>query len=264
MKTQIRSALLIGLAALVGLAGCDQTAKQAEEARKKGNVAYKKEAWAEAAAAYDESLKLDPKQEKLWQKKAFAHAKAKQMDEAVASLEKTLEFKTEPAEKAEVYRNIGNMFVQMGPVERAEPYFLKALEIDPKDESAISWLAEMFSQLGGARAQAAPAEPAHLDKAIAYYDQWIKMNPVATTAFLNKRIALIKYTDYLKAQKDKAEADAITNKADPAAVAEAKARAEAAQAKFDELKAVFEENNKGLAVAAKQNPIQPPGAAAKK
>lgn len=264
MKKSIRAVALGTALALAGLTGCDQTAKVAEEHRRKGNELYKKEQWQAATAEFQLSLNADPKQEKLWQKKAMAHAKAKEMDAAVESLKKTLEFKTEPAEKSEVYRNIGNMFLQMGPIDRAEGYFLEALKVHPKDEAALSWLAEMFSQLGGARAQAAPPVPEHLEKAIAYYDQWIGMNPVATTAYLNKRIALIKYSDYWKAQKDRADADAIINKKDKVKVAEAQARAADAQAKFDDLKVKFEENNKGLAAAAKANPIQPPAQNAKK
>jgi len=251
MNVKANALAIFGLCAALGLAGCDQSAKQAQEHRKKGNELYKQEQWQAAAAEFDLSLQADPKQEKLWMKKAVAHAKARQMDLATDSMLKTLEFKTEPAQKGEVYRNIGNMFLQQGPAENAEKYFLEALKIDPKDEAALSWLGEMFSQLGGARAMAAPAVPAHLDKAVSYYDQAIAVNPSSPNAYLNKRIALTKYLEHLRLEKEAADQEALESKDDKEKAAAAQARSQELATQYEQLKVKFDENNTKLGEVSK-------------
>ncbi len=242
MKLKANGLALFGLCAALLLAGCDRTAKVAQEHRKKGNELYKAEKWQEAAAEFDLSLQADPKQEKLLMKKAVAHAKAKQMDLATETMLKTLEFKGDDKAKGEVYRNIGNMYLQSGPVDKAETYFLEALKVDPKDEAALSWLGEMFSQLGGARAQAAKAVPEHLEKAISYYDQAIAVNPASPNAYLNKRIALTKYLEFLRLEKEVADKEAEEFKKDKEKAAAAQARSQELATRYETLKVTFDEN----------------------
>jgi len=183
-------ALVAGLA-LIALTGCKQD--PAVQHRSQGDALFRKGKFSEAAAEYGLSLQADPKQEKLWEKKAYAHMQAKELDQADEAYLKKLDGVTDPDAKAEIYRNLANAYLKPGPLQRSEKYFLEALKLNPKDETALSWLGEIYSQLGGARKAADPAVPMHLEKAIGYYDQWLAVNPKALFAYVNKRIALAKW-----------------------------------------------------------------------
>jgi tetratricopeptide (TPR) repeat protein len=231
---------LVFAAAVLGLAvlACNKPPDPAAIHREKGDELFEKGQWKAAAAEYALSLEADPKQDKIWERKAFAHLKDNDRAEAVASLLKTGEHMTEAKDKAELYRKIAGIYVEYGPVEMAEKYFLEALKVDPKDEASLAWLGEIFSQLGGARKTEAVAVPAQLQKAIGYYDQAIAINPNAQIPYVNKRIALIKLANYEKKEKEVAEKEAQSPslRKDHAKVAELKAKAEQHQARFDDYK----------------------------
>lgn len=204
--------------------------------RNKGYALANEEKWPEALAEYELSLAADPKQEKLWEQKAFALLKTGKKDEAAQALLKTLEFKQEPKDKIAVYRNVAGMYLQAHAPVKAEQYFQEALKLDPNDVESMVWLGEISSQLGGARAMEAPAIPEHLDKALSYYAKATELNADNPTPLLNSRIALIKYIDYHRKQKEAADAEAAANAKDKVKLADAQARSADAQAKIDALK----------------------------
>jgi tetratricopeptide (TPR) repeat protein len=255
MKRFIQTVVVVSLAAF-GTVGCDQSAKIAKEHRIKANKAFKAQNWSEATKEFEESLKADPNQETLWQKKAQAHMKLSQTDQAVAAMKKTLEFASDTPAKVTVYRNIASLFLENGPIEQAEQYYLEALKLDPKDEASVGWLGQMFSQLGGAQSTDAKANPEYLTKALSYYDQAIALNPSNRNAYLNKRIAMTKWAVHEQQEKDAAdkEASALPKKTpeDKAKIAEVQAKAAQHQAKADELRAMIEENTKKLSEMQKQ------------
>lgn len=256
-----RVGLMLAALALVGATACEKGEPEAVTVpRGKGNELLNANKYAEAAEQYALSLQADPKQEKVWERKAFCHMKAGDMDKAEESLLKLLEFRTEPAQRLEVYRNIASMYLQPGASnsEKAEKYFLEALKLKSDDEASMGWVAEIHAQRGGARNMNAPAVPAELDIALGYYDKLIEMKPNVPDMLFNKRIALIRYMDYEKKAKDAAEQEAKDNAKDATKVAEAKAKADAAQAKFDELKGKMD------AVTAKLVEINKAAKAAKK
>jgi tetratricopeptide (TPR) repeat protein len=229
----------VGLTLVAAFIGCKED--PAEAHRLKGNELFKKEQWAKAAEEYRLSLQADPKQEKLWDRVALAHVNAGQRDQAAQALLETLEFKSDPQQKAEVYRNIAGMLLQGPKPFEAEQYFIEAVKLDPKDDSSLLWLAEMESQRGGARnMQAAPVRE-HLDKAIAYYDQVINAKPEALVAYVNKRIALLKMLNEEKKQKQTAESVLAAYRKDAQKKQEALTRATEHQARIDELQAKVDE-----------------------
>jgi tetratricopeptide (TPR) repeat protein len=252
MKRLGRIGLVLGVLALGGTVGCKNEAEEAAKANRiKGSDHMSKKEWKEAAEAYALSLQADPKQEKVWEKKAYAHMQIGQMKEASESVLKIMEMKTTPAEKAEVYRTLASMYMQGGTTEDAEKYFNEALKLEPKDEASLGWIAEIYAQRGGARSMAAPIVKADLEKALSYYDQVVAINPMSANTYLNKRVVMFRLMEYEKQQKELALSEAAENAKDKAIVAEATARAEEHQKRIDEYQAQATEVTKKFSEAQK-------------
>ncbi|MDY7231373.1 tetratricopeptide repeat protein [Hyalangium rubrum] len=243
--------LLLGMLTLSGTMACEDPPDPAKIHRVKGSDHLSKKEFKQAAAEYELSLQADPKQEKVWEKKAFAHMQVGETDRALESLNKLLEFKTDPVAKAEVYSSLASLHMTSGRAAEAEGFFNEVLKLNPKDETALGWLAEIYAQRGGARSMAAPLVDEHLQKALGYYDQVIAINPNSANTYLNKRVVMTKYMEHERVQKDVADLEARENvkKADKAA--EAKARSEQHAARYEEFKSKIMELNQKFAEAQK-------------
>ncbi|MFP2926561.1 tetratricopeptide repeat protein [Pyxidicoccus sp. 3LG] len=243
--------LMLGVLAL-GPVGCtDEKAEAAKTHRIKGTDHLSKKEFKEAAAEYALSLQADPKQEKVWEKKAFAHLQAGQMKEAEEAVLKIMEMKTTPAEKAEQYRTLASMHMQAGTTDDAEKNFNEALKIEPKDETSLGWIAEIYAQRGGARSMTAPIVKADLEKSLSYYDQVIAINPNSAPTYLNKRVVMGRLMEYERQQKEMALSEATENAKDKTIVDEANARAAEHQKRMDEYQAQFAEMTKKFSEAQK-------------
>jgi tetratricopeptide (TPR) repeat protein len=242
---------VLGVLTLTAATGCEEKPEPAKIHRVKGSDHLSKKEWKEAAAAYELSLQADPKQDKVWEKKAFAHMQMGETDKAAESLLKLMEFKTEPAQKAELYRGLASLHMTGGQSDKAEQYFNEALKLEPKDEASLGWLAEIYSQRGGARSMAAAPNEEALQKSLEYYDQVIAINPNSANTYLNKRIVMAKYMEHEKQQKDVAELEVKENAKNATKAAEARARAEKHQARMEEFKKQFDELSQKFSAAAK-------------
>jgi tetratricopeptide (TPR) repeat protein len=252
MKRLGKVGLVLGVLALGGVAGCkDEKAEAAKAHRITGSDHMSKKEWKEAAAAYALSLEADPKQEKVWEKKAFAHMQLGQMAEASAAVLKIMDLKTAPAEKAEVYRTLASMQMQGGTTEEAEKYFNEALKLEPKDEASLGWIAEIYAQRGGARSMAAPIVKADLEKSLNYYDQVLAINVNSANTYLNKRVVMSRLAEYERQQQEMALSEAAENAKDKAIVDEANARAAEHQKRIDEFQAQIVEMTKKFSEATK-------------
>lgn len=251
MNTLGKLGLVIGVLTLGGTTACEEPPDPAKIHRVKGSDHLSKKEWKPAIEAYELSLQADPKQDKVWEKKAFAHMQLGETDKAAEALQKLLEFKTEPKDKADLYRSLASLYMQGQQTDKAEQFFNEALKIEPKDEASLGWLAEIYSQRGGARSMAAPIVDEALQKSIAYYDQVIALNPNSANTYLNKRIVMAKYMEHERQQKQVAEIEAQENAKNKAKAAEAMARAVQHQTKLDELKVQFDELTKKFAEATK-------------
>jgi tetratricopeptide (TPR) repeat protein len=208
--------------------------------RDKGDELFEKEQWTAAADEYELSLQADPKQDKLWERKAAAYLKAGKVDDAAASLVKMADSAETPAARAEIYRKVAGLYLEQRKPDEAEKYFLQALKADPTDADALAWLGEIASTRGGARAGQLVAVPAHLEKAVAYYDQAIALNPNAPLPYVNKRIALFKYMGYEQQQQAQAEQELRVTRG-KAKIEEAKAKVAQHEAHAAELKRQIDE-----------------------
>ena len=231
---------------LLSLSACKD--EPFDVARVKGSELLTKNDFAGAAEQYEKSLELKPDQDvKVWDRAAFANMKAGKYDRAAELLEKSLDRRPEQAAKSECLRNIAGMYMQQaGDSTNAEKYFQKAVVLDPKDEQALSWLAEISSQRGGARQQTAEAQPEHLKIALERYDAVIAVNPNKPDTYINKRIVLVKYIEHLKKQKLSILADAENQKADKEAYADMQQQAVDTQTRIDELMGLLDATTKKL------------------
>lgn len=244
-RTARRLASLLALAVVAAACTKDDPA---EPHRKKGNVLFKKNEYAAAAAEYDEAVKLAEKPSvKDYETAAFAWTKASDYDKAAERLVKSRELKDDAAGKLETTMSIAGMYLQSAnDLDKAEQFFTEAFTLDPKNESALSWLAEIASRRGGARAINAMAVPGQLDVALERYDRLIAMNAAAPAHYINKRIVLMKYIDHLGRAKAASEKDAEANASDKTVQQDFLDQAAKFQARADELKAQLDETTKKL------------------
>ncbi|WP_342381965.1 tetratricopeptide repeat protein [Myxococcus stipitatus] len=259
MKRLARVGLVFGVLALGGTGvGCaDKENEAAKQHRIKASNHMAKKEYKEAAEAYALSLQADPKQEKVWEKKAFAHIELGEIDKASEAVLKLLEFKTTPAEKAEIYRTLASIYMKGGTLDDAEKYFNEALKLEPKDEASLGWIAEIYAQRGGARSMAAPIVKADLEKSLSYYDQVIAINPNSANTYLNKRVVMGRLMEYERQQMEMAKSEAVENAKDPKVVEEANARAaehlkqmEAYNSQFADMTKKFSEAQKATKAQA--------------
>jgi len=235
-----KSAMILAALAASGLLACKKPDPAAEH-RDKGDELLAKDELEAAAAEYGLSLAADPKQEKLWEKRAAVLMSAGKIDQAAESLLKLLDFATSPKEKSETYRKVANIYLQAKKPDEAEKYFLEALKVDPTDADSLSWLGEIASTRGGARAAQLRAQPVFLEKAVAYYDQAIAIDPSAPVPYVNKRIALFKYYSHEMRLKKEAEQDLQAAGRNRAKAQEAKAQIAQHEAKAADLKRQIDE-----------------------
>lgn len=233
--------------ALLSLTACKDP-EPFDVARVKGSELLTKNDFQGAATEYEKSLELKPDQDaKVWDRAAFANMKAGKFDRAAELLEKSLERRPEKTAKLDTLRNIAGMYLQQaGDSANAEKYFQKAVALEPKDEQALGWLAEISSQRGGARQQTAEAQPEHLKIALERYDAVLAINPNKPDAYVNKRIVLVKYIEFLKKQKLSILADADSQKADKEAFEDMQQQATDTQTRIDELMGLLEATTKKL------------------
>jgi tetratricopeptide (TPR) repeat protein len=250
MNRLARVLLVAGALSLAATTGCKKPPSPAAIHDEAGDDFVRNNQWKEAAAEYGKSLEADPKQEKVIEKKAYAHREAGDLDEADATILKMLEFKPDVAGKAEIYRNLANMYLQKADAEKAEKYFNEAVKLDPNDDVSLGWLAEIYAQRGGARDMKAAAVPEHLEKALAYYDKIIAIKPDLPGTYVNKRIVMFKYIAQEKLAKETAEAE--KGNSDKAKAEAAKADVAKHQAHIDDLTKQIEELNKRFAEAQKK------------
>ncbi|HMJ53746.1 MAG TPA: hypothetical protein VK540_16790 [Polyangiaceae bacterium] len=258
---RIRKFVLLGAAALALATGCKPD--PATEHREKAINFSNQSQWKEAIEEYALSLQADPKQEKLWEEKAYAHMQLQENEPFEAAMVKLAELKQDNLKKAEIYRNIGGVFVQKGLGDEAEKNFMKAAALNPKDDQSLGWIAEIWAQRGGARAMGVPAKPEALDKALEYTDKVIALKPDETAGYINKRIALIKYIDYWQQQKAKSDAEAMSER-NKEKRKELLAKGDQFLPQIDKYKKMLDETSAKLAEAAKKPQPAPAGAPAAK
>jgi tetratricopeptide (TPR) repeat protein len=288
MKKLGKVGLVLGVLTLTGTMACSEKPDPAKEARAKATNHLNKKEFKLAVEQYELAAKADPTSEKTWKEKAFAHQQigehdkaaealvkyveitkdpnvkkdeiyrviadefrqAGMPDEAEKALMKVMETKQTTEEKAELYRIIADTFLKSGNLDQAEARFNEALKLNPKDEASLGWLAAIYSKRGGTESKDAPAVPEHLDKALAYLDQVIALNPDYPFTYINKRIVMAKYMMHEQQQMKIAELEVKEargkKKKDEAMakLAEHQKKAEEYQAQFQELTAKFTEAQK--------------------
>lgn len=248
MKRFVQTAVLLAALGIAGMSslGCEPEPDPAQIHRQAGDLSLRNGQWADAAREYGESLAVAPAQEKVWERKAFAHMNAGELDAAEAALLRTLDFRAEPASKAEVYRNLAGMFLQKEAPQRAEKYFALAAAADPRDALSLQWLAEISSQRGGARDGRAPLVAEELNKALGYYDQALAVRPDDTALHIGKRIVLAKFLEDERLRLQEADKLLLSAGRSRRVAEAARAAVEEHRTKLLDYKRRFDEATQGL------------------
>lgn len=258
MKLSSKVFWVFGVLALLGAPACKKDPTPAEIHKEAGDEFLRNNEFAKAAEEYGKSIEADPKQEKLYENKAFCHMNAGDMDSAEATILKTLQFKPDDAAKAAVYYNLAGIYMSKNDMDKAEKNFEKTIELNPKDDQALTWMGEIWSKRGGARDMKAAPVPAALEKAIAYYDKAIEAKPEIPGPYVNKRIAMGKLMESERLAKEAAEKEATDAGKDKDKAAAATAEAEKHKAKMDDLKTKMEELGKKIGEVMKNAPKAEP------
>jgi tetratricopeptide (TPR) repeat protein len=245
----------IGLALAFLAMACAEKPDPVVVHRDAGDDRYRKGDYAAAAAEYQQSLAVAPKQESVLEKLAACRIRLGDRDGAAAALLQTADLKKNPAQRAEVYRNVAGFYLQSPDRDRAETYLLEVLKLAPDDDATLSWLAEIEATRGGARANDAPAVPEHLDAALAYYDRIIALRPDSLVPWAHERIVLTKYLQHVVSRRQAAEQSLRWKKRDQAL--ETRTRIAQLQAKADDLQRALDKVNRRVAELRKPRP--PPG-----
>lgn len=257
MKVLGKAVLVLGALALMGTTACEKPKPDpAKVHREAGDAHLTKNEFSQAAEEYAKALELNPDNEKLWEKKAYAHQQAGEMDKVEATLIKLAELKKEPEKKAEVFRNLASLFLQKNDYVNAEKFFREAAKTDPKDDVSIAWIAQMHAQRGGARDMRMKVVPEELNQAIALYEKFIALKPDDVTGYVNKRIAIGRLMQFEKEAKEAAEKEAKDSK-DKEKAAAATAEAEKHKTQMDEYQKQMDALSEKIKEVKAKNPAPP-------
>jgi tetratricopeptide (TPR) repeat protein len=196
--------LLLLLLALTGV-GCKGRQNAGMRDRAQGDVMLQAGQFEEAAEFYRLAIAAGPHDAKLLERRAYALLQTGRIEEAAEELLRSQDLLPDPARKAETLRNVAYVYLKSTTPEEAERYFQQALELKPDDTESLMWLGELASSRGGARSTEMAPISEHLEKAIAYYDQVLALDPDSLLATVNKRIAVMKLISLRKDQKEDAE-----------------------------------------------------------
>ncbi len=198
-------ALLLLLALTGAVSGCKGRQNPGVQDRLHGDTLLQAGQYTEAAERYRLATEANPRDPKLWERRAYALMQAGQMDEAAEALLHTQALATDVARRAETLRNVAFVYLRSTTPEKAEHYFQEALALVPGDTESLMWLAELASQRGGARDKDAEALVEHLERAIAYYDRVLSLEPDSLLATVNKRVAVLKLIRFHEQQRKAAQ-----------------------------------------------------------
>ena len=136
----------------------------------KGNGLARLKRYEEAIKAYEEAVKINPKYDKAWYNKGFCLGELKRYEEAIKAFEKTIELNPK-YDKA--WYNKGNVFGKLKRYEEAIEAYEKAIEINPKNDKA--WVNKGVYL----------AKDKRYKEAIKAYKKAIKINPEEALVYSN-------------------------------------------------------------------------------
>jgi len=131
----------------------------AEEHREKGNALFKEQKWVEAKAEYDEAIKRNPADPKLWSNRAGALQKLMAHPDALRDLDQAL--KLDP-KFVKAYSRKGASCFFMKDYNKALKAYEDGLKVDPEDQGCKTGRMQVLSKIqstamgGGGQSGAAP------------------------------------------------------------------------------------------------------------
>lgn len=144
-----------------------------------GNTLYNSGQYKEAAAAYQEALKLakDKNVPVVLARLADAYSKAKEDDQAIATYQKALQLSPDDAA---LHNNLGSVYATTGKLDEARAQFQKAADLDPTNASRY------YFNIG-----AIMYNSGKMDDALTAFNKVISLDPSNASAYYLKGQALM-------------------------------------------------------------------------
>jgi tetratricopeptide (TPR) repeat protein/peptidoglycan/xylan/chitin deacetylase (PgdA/CDA1 family) len=109
----------------------------------RGDALYERGEYPSAASRYQEALRYDPSQARVWASLGWSYQRQGELDRAVESWRRAASL----APTASLYRAMADARIQMGRLEDAEKLLLEAIGLDPADTGALTRLVDLGIRL---------------------------------------------------------------------------------------------------------------------
>lgn len=117
-----------------------------------GRAKYNENRFSEAIDAFEQSLKLDPRNVKTEDNLGLSYTGLNRREEALASYKTAISWQAEIALKDPgPYINLGSLLLDQGRPQEAVPYLLQAIEVAPHESKAHELLGQAYTRLGDLR-----------------------------------------------------------------------------------------------------------------
>jgi len=114
---------------------------------------FKQSEYKEALPIYQSTVKLDPEDSQAWYYLAFCYKWQENMEKAIASMEKALEFSVTPSISS-VYSGLAQFSGLERDYEQALHYYSRAYEWDEDDAAPLAQMGMLVEQMGGKKEHA--------------------------------------------------------------------------------------------------------------
>ncbi len=149
-----------------------------------GIIYYQSKEYDKAIEAYEEAVKINPKDDSAYNNMGSAYANKKEYDKAIEAYKKAIEINPK---YDSAYYNMGIAYDDKKEYDKAIDAFEKAIEINPK-------YADAYNNMGNAY-----YNKKEYDKAIEVYKKAIEINPKYADAYYNMGITYSNKKEYDKA-----------------------------------------------------------------
>ncbi len=150
-----------------------------------GRTKYSKGQFREAIEAFEQCLKLEPRNVEAENNVGLSYEALDRPDEAIQAFESAIAWQSgSPAQDPEPFIEIAHLYLDQNQPEKAVPYLLQSITISPKVSKAHEELGKAYSLL-----HRLPEAQAELEKAIALSPQTANLHCLLAPVYRNQGLA---------------------------------------------------------------------------